>query len=350
MSQFQFSDILKRYIHRSGYSLGQLHRLTGIPKRTLANWAEGRVRQPRGYADLLKLAAALHLSAVEASSLLEAAHHPPLAELRLQINAPEILKLLAPWHHPVQQSASPAPFQVIPDLPFFVGRENELEILGKVLRDDRAVPVCILGMGGLGKTVLAARAAYLLRRHFSDGVLWARVDAADPMSILQSFANAYQCDISHYADLDSRSRMVRDIMAYRRTLIILDSAQSSQQIEPFLPPTGTSRVIITSRFYNLAVTTGMRRLHLRPFSPEKQEALTLFSKIIGAKRASQDQEALIKIADMLGHLPLAVSIAASRLAYEPGWSTAALLAKLHQEENRLAELSYRLIPSGIVCR
>lgn len=51
-------------------------------------------------------------------------------------------------------------------------------------------------MAGAGKTTLAAHLAYQLRPHFPDGILWARVDISDPMSILSTFANAYGVDAS----------------------------------------------------------------------------------------------------------------------------------------------------------
>lgn len=59
----------------------------------------------------------------------------------------------------------------------FIGREQELEELGRLLRQHRLV--MLTGAGGTGKTRLALHVAAAERAHFSDGV-W-RVDLA-PLS------------------------------------------------------------------------------------------------------------------------------------------------------------------------
>ena len=121
------ADVLTRYIDRAGYTSGQLARLTGIPKATLVNWMEGRVKRPRGSKDLIKLATVLHLDEVEASQLLQAAGHLSVAELReqaLQADDPVWQSLLAPWSRTEQPRMQRIPFQAIADLPHFVGPGN----------------------------------------------------------------------------------------------------------------------------------------------------------------------------------------------------------------------------------
>ena len=49
---------------------------------------------------------------------------------------------------------------------------------------------------------------------------------------------------------------------------------------------------------------------------------------------------LEQIAHLVGHHPLALAIAAKRLAYEPGWTPSEFLRRLEPEENRLTELTY----------
>ena len=66
----------------------------------------------------------------------------------------------------------------------------------------------------------------------------------------------------------------------------------------------------------------------------------MFSKILGAEQACQDRRDLDQIAAILGYLPLALSITASRLAYEPEWATAEFLARLRQDKDRLTLLTY----------
>lgn len=337
----QLADMLGQFVHRSGYSMGQLNRLSGVPKRTIANWLGGRVQKPRKPDGLLKLAAVLHLNEAETNQLLQAVDYPPLTEFLNQAGTEKTVNLLSPWIDSHQRHKE-APFQAIADLPYFVGREQELQAIKGALVNGRQVMICSLqGMGGVGKTALTAHVAYLLRPYFPDGVLWSRVDVSDAMSTLQSFASAYGHDVSQYADLNSRSRVVRELLAHKRALIVLDNVQSSEQVQPLLPPTtGACAVIITTRRRDLAVTSGGHRFQLGPFDKEKDDALQLFSKLLGKERAGREEATLDQIAALLGYLPLAVAIAASRIAYEPGWSTDEFLQRLQQEKTRLDLLTY----------
>ena len=340
---FELADILTQFIKRSGYTPGQLSKLSGVPKPTIVNWMEGRVKRPRTLNDLVRLAAVLHLNEGEASQLLQAAGHPAIAELRLdlaQMPDEPLEKLLANWEKkPAERPSTPAPFQAMSHLPYFVGREALLAQLKEtLLAGEHATIYSIQGMGGVGKTALAAHLAYQLRAFFPDGVLWARVDTSDTMSILSTFASAYELDVRQYGDVDSRSRIVRELLADKRALIVLDNAQSSEQIKPLLPPTGSCAVLVTTRRHDLAITRGAARFLLGPFNSAGNESLALFIKVLGEERVAAERPLFMELADLLGHLPLAVSIAAGRLAYEPGWSTAEFLQRMQQEQRRLAEL------------
>lgn len=340
---FQLADLLTQFIKRSGYTPGQLEKLSGVPKPTIVNWMEGRVRRPRTLNDLVRLTAVLHLTEKEASQLLESAGHPTIPELRrdLQQKPDETLaRLLTHWEQiPEAKRETPAPFQAMAHLPYFVGREAELEQLKEtLLAGEHATIYSIQGMGGVGKTALAAHLAYQLRRVFPDGVLWARVDTSDTMSILSTFASAYDLDVRQYGDVGSRSRIVRELLANKQALIVLDNAQSSEQVKPLLPPTGSCAVLITTRRHDLAVTRGARRLVLGPFASDGEEAVALFAQVLGEERVEVERSLFLTLADLLGHLPLAVAIAAGRLAYEPGWSTAEFVQRVQKERRRLAEL------------
>ncbi|KAA3660933.1 MAG: hypothetical protein DWQ04_18005 [Chloroflexi bacterium] len=341
---FQLADSLGKFVKRSGYTAGQLAKLSGIPKPTIVNWMEGRVRRPRGVEDLLRLTAVLHLTSSETSTLLESAGHPAVNELResaVQTGNDSLLSLLSRWENEQPKKKTAVPFQAMADLPYFVGRDQELSMLkGALQSGDHTMLVSLQGMGGVGKTVLAAHVAYQLRNHFADGVLWARLNGSDVMSILATFAGAFELDVSQYADVDSRSRVVRELLAHKRILIVLDNVNSSEQVKPLLPPTGTCAVLITTRRHDLSITRGSHRIVIGPFRAEQYESLALFSRILGEARVRVERPLLTELANFLGNLPLAVDIAAGRLAYEPGWSTADFLKRVRQEHRRLGELSY----------
>jgi tetratricopeptide (TPR) repeat protein len=330
-----FFEVLGTFMQQACCSCGRLARLSGVPKQTIVSWLQGRVKKPQRWQDVVRAAAALHLNEADATLLLHSAGHRSIEKVRQWATGDKEQLLLLPW------SRSPVPFQAVADLKHFVGREVELAILEKTLLDGRTVAITSLeGMAGVGKTSLAAHLAHRLRSHFPDGVLWARLDTSDPITILSSFAAAYGRDVSDYPDLDSRSRVVRDLLAEKRALVVLDNAEQDEQVEPLLPATGHCAVIITTRRRDLWSIRRALHLALQPFEPERQEALTLFARVLGEKVVNGHQAELAAIADLLGHLPLAVDIAASRLAHEPGWTVSAFLARLRQEQQRLGELTY----------
>jgi hypothetical protein len=119
---------------------------------------------------------------------------------------------------------------------------------------------------------------------------------------------AYGHDVSEYPDLDSRGRVVRQLLAGKRVLMVLDNVRSSQEVVPLLPPSGSCAVLITTRRHDLSVTRGTYRFQLGLFSREKREALALFARILSLRRARQEEAILAEIADVLGHLPLAIAI------------------------------------------
>ena len=291
---------------------------------------------------MVAVAAALRLAEAEADELLAAAQQPTIQALNKQATSKKAREQLAFWQTAVVIQPPPEPpFQVVALPPYFVGREAERTKLGHDLQKERQTAViCLHGMAGVGKTSLAAQVAYDLRGHFADGVLWARLDSSDTMSILATFAEAYQRDVSNCLDIASRSGVVRDLLSHRHALIILDNAQTSQQIEPLLPPTGKCAVLVTTRRQDLAVLVGAKRVEVRPFSTDAVASLALFAKILGKERVQAEAELLIQMATELGHLPLALVIAASRLAYEPGWETAKLGERLQRVSQRLQALRY----------
>jgi len=64
----------------------------------------------------------------------------------------------------------------------------------------------------------------------------------------------------------ARSGLLRSLLSERQVLIVLDNARDYQQVEPLLPGTGPSRVIITSRHQMPALTVfhQARPVHWNP--------------------------------------------------------------------------------------
>lgn len=79
------------------------------------------------------------------------------------------------------------------------------------------------------------------------------------------------------------------------------------------------------------------RVHLGPLSPE--EAIALLGAIVGERRIAPAQGEAARLADLCDRLPLALRIAAARLASKPHWTVRYLVGRLSDERRRLDELS-----------
>ena len=132
MSDDSLADILTKFIGKSGYSYGQLADLSGLPKQTISNWATGIVKKPRRWQRVALLAAALKLTEPEATQLLQSSGHPSIEEILARGQSDEDMALLSRWAEEVRRRLG-APFQAIPDLPYFVGRESELKDIENAL-------------------------------------------------------------------------------------------------------------------------------------------------------------------------------------------------------------------------
>lgn len=317
-----FAETFSRLLDETGYTPGQLGQRSGLPKTTLINWRNGRVRRPRHWQDLVQVALAMRLNADETDALLTAAGHPTLSALRLESDN----KLLQEF----DINKIDAPFQAVQRNPYFVGRQAEIEQLTTWLTAVNPRPVLLQGMAGVGKTAVAIELAYCLRNHFVDGVLWARLDVSEALSILRSFAEAYGRDLRDYSDVDSRGRIVRSLLQNKRTLIILDNAENAEQLLALLPPTGHCAVLITSQQQDLLLLQGAHRLTLRPFPEQSPVIKELFQRYLGGTWVAENETAVFHIADQLGNHPLAIAIAAGRMLVER-WSAERFLQQLAQK-------------------
>ncbi|MFD0887195.1 BTAD domain-containing putative transcriptional regulator, partial [Streptosporangium algeriense] len=240
--------------------------------------------------------------------------------------------------------SDPAPCMLLADLPDFTGREEQISFLRQALTAERkaGVPVCVVtGRGGIGKTSLATHVAHQLRDEFPDGQLYVdlhgvQVHHAEPGKVLARFLRELGVENDLIPETnEERAEVYRNLLAGRRVLVVLDNAASEMQIQPLLPGSSSSSVLITSRF-RLAGLPGAQLIELSTLSDV--QSIDLLTGILGSGRVDAERQAAQKLAAYCGGLPLALRIVAARLVGRPHWTLQKLASRLSREHLRLDEL------------
>lgn len=185
----------------------------------------------------------------------------------------------------------------------FVGRAEEIDLL-----DQEAETVVVCGLGGVGKSSLAAR--WALRRTADRNPVWwitaesrAEVDAG-----LAGLAAAMQPALIDVLPQDAlRERALQWLSAHDGWLLVLDNVTDPGDVEGLLARTGRGRVVITSRTTD--VWYGIGHVLVLPVLPAP-EAVELFTRV-ATHVGPRDTTGAERLCESLGQLPLAVEIAAA---------------------------------------
>ena len=147
-----------------------------------------------------------------------AEHHCPAAEL---------------FYSAARNSTAPNPRQdwgEAPDSTRFTGRTQELATLEHWIVEERCRLVALMGMGGMGKTVLAVKLAQTVQHQF-EYVIWRSLHNAPAATdlvadLIQFLSDGQETQVTLAADLDSRILRLITYLRQHRCLVILDNAES----------------------------------------------------------------------------------------------------------------------------
>ena len=242
---------------------------------------------------------------------------PLLSELHQRILRHDPLLAVRPTSP--GQSRAPRPDTLPPGTPEFVGRSEELELL---TREDGETPrvSVIEGLAGVGKTALALQAAQAVAGQYPDGTFYLNLHTHDPGHPALDATEAQHrllrmltAPATPIPDTPAeRAALLRAQLSRRRAIVILDDADAGDQIRPLLPEAGQCLILITTR-RTLPGLEGARALTLDALSID--DAITLFQRIAGHDPAPEDGEAAMAV-ELCGRLPLAIQLAAGRLAQD----------------------------------
>jgi tetratricopeptide (TPR) repeat protein len=256
------------------------------------------------------------------------------------------------------RSVSAAMFSMRGDIPDFVGRHDELRTLLDTVDAATRGPVrgiavhTVDGMPGVGKTVFSVHAAHHLAGRFPDGQIFLELhghsptraprDPADALASLLVATGLDRAALPH--EVDDRARLWRDRIAGKKVLLVLDDAASHDQLRPLLPGTPECFVVITSR-RRLPGLDGVHPLTLDVLPPDQAARLLLTlahrdpTTAATTYTAASDPDAVTRVVELCGCLPLAIALAAGRLRSHPTWSIDYLADLLAQDPDRLEHLA-----------
>jgi tetratricopeptide (TPR) repeat protein len=116
--------------------------------------------------------------------------------------------------------------------------------------------------------------------------------------------------------LAGRIAKYRESLRGRHALVVLDNAYDERVVAALLPGHPTCLALVTSR-KTLADLPEAVHVRLDPFAAD--EARQLLRQIAGAARVDADPRTADRIAELVGHLPLALAIVGGHLRDHPDW-------------------------------
>ncbi|GHE59718.1 tetratricopeptide repeat protein [Streptomyces capitiformicae] len=246
----------------------------------------------------------------------------------------------------------------------FLGRTREL----KELRADigraglntlagRKAPharvLLIAGRPGFGRTALAEELVRQVTDGYPDGVLRARLSEPDGTRVpVERAARELLGELGRPApagaDEDDLSEALREALADRRVVLLLDDAVDAEQVDALLPDTPDSLVVAVSE----GPLTGIS--DVRPCTLgglDTKSAVALLERFTGSVRITVDPRSAEGLAEVCAAQPAALRLAGGWLAARPTAAVSDLAKQLRAEDGdspvlvRILKLSYASLPA-----
>ncbi|MER6134507.1 tetratricopeptide repeat protein [Streptomyces sp. NPDC001815] len=265
----------------------------------------------------------------------------------------------------VSEEGRPPAAESAPTESQFLGRTREL----KELRADieragldtlagrkapRARVLLIAGRPGSGRTALAEELVRQVADSYPDGVLRARLTEPDGTPVptertARDLLTALELTAPAGADEDDLCERLREALATRRTLLLLDDAADAGQVDALLPENPDCLVVAVSG----GPLTGIS--DVRPCTLgglDTKSALDLLDRYTGSVRITVDPRAAEGLVEICAGQPAALVLAGAWLAHRPKAAVADLARQLRTDGDespvleRVFRLSYAALPSA----
>ena len=233
----------------------------------------------------------------------------------------------------IRQLRAPAPplgkLIAVPSLPpRFLARAERLSALRDALRADLNRPVVIggaaarvgvHGMGGIGKSVLAAALGHdrKIREAFTDGIVWVGLGTLPDVVALQRRVHRDLGDDGAFESEHQGKEALRKQLADKAVLLVLDNVWRRSDVDSFDVLGPRCRALITTRDTGL-LTVLWGTHHVLDLLTD-HEAYSLLALTAGVAPDSLPVEAAALIAEC-GRLPLAVALCGGMIRRGLAWS------------------------------
>jgi predicted ATPase/DNA-binding XRE family transcriptional regulator len=322
MAMSRFGEVLRQHRLRRGLTQEELAERSHLSARAISDLERGTKARPR-LSTLRLLTDALGMDAAAAAALAQAAD-------------------------PARPNTIDASFQGMPALRIqrseLIGRDDDLDRIEAAFLDPQVQMLTLTGLGGVGKTRLAAAVADRLAHYFAGGVVVVSlVGLDDAKLVIPTLARALGVrEEAGASPLQSLARLVGD----GPRAILLDNCEqvitAAADIAALLAQCPCLKILATSRLPWR--TYGERVIEVRPLSfpntvPDDIESLVQWPSVaLLVERAREVQSEfhitpttaapVAEICRRLGGVPLAIELAAARLKYLP---PPVLLDRLQQQ-------------------
>lgn len=247
-----------------------------------------------------------------------------------------------PRRDPVRPSAGP--HELPADVHHLIGRDDLLGDVEDLLTPSPAGPggrgsprvVCLFGPAGVGKSATAIRSAHRVADQYPDGQVFVRLRDGDgePVgvsAVVGRVLRSLGVDTARIPrTVEDRCAVLRDELAGRAMLVILDDASEAEQVRPFLGAAARCAVLVTSwRRLGLADAD---HFELGPLG--EHASRRLLSALSPIARAGSRSAAVESIVRHCAGLPLALRIVGMHLAVATGDGELERFATALGEESR----------------
>ena len=196
----------------------------------------------------------------------------------------------------------------------------------------------LVGMGGVGKTVLGLVVAHQLKKDYPDAQIFLDLKGTTtPLSAIDIMRHVIlsfepTADLRTVVDEADMAAKYQSVLYGKRALLFLDNARSSEQIAPLRPPE-TCALLVSSRW-----TFGVPGLKNRQIGVMNAENAEKFLLELCPRIGDQVDE----LAKACAYLPLALRIAGSFLGVNAAWNVEKYIAQLNDRKRRLTTLKQSL--------